>query len=130
MSNCQRATVINFASGMDEIFKKMREVREARKMNQGDVAAKIGMESNNYSRIERGRAPNVSYKRIKEIAKALGVTVVQLLTYESPLTVLEEDAQSYPNPLAECKKNLDRVYRLNTDLTIENRELRKRIGPL
>ena len=57
---------------------KIKEVRIAKKMSQGKLAKKLGVDSSYISKIERG-IQNISLKGIEKIAKALSVSVGELL---------------------------------------------------
>ena len=57
---------------------KVRETRLNKKMSQGGLAKKLGVGPSYISQIERG-VGNMSLKRIEKLAKALGVSIKELL---------------------------------------------------
>ena len=57
---------------------KLRQVRTNKKMSQGDIAKKLGVNAAYISQIERG-LQNVSLKIVERLAKALGVSMRQLI---------------------------------------------------
>jgi transcriptional regulator with XRE-family HTH domain len=58
--------------------KKVREIRLARKLSQGDVSRRLGLHRSYISGIERG-VRNPSLKVVEKIARALGVKANDLL---------------------------------------------------
>ncbi|MFA6552753.1 MAG: helix-turn-helix transcriptional regulator [Candidatus Paceibacterota bacterium] len=68
---------------MSEIVSKklgenMRRIREEKKMSQGDICRALDFDRSHVSNIENGKQ-NPTLDTIEKIAKALGVTVSQLL---------------------------------------------------
>ena len=58
--------------------KKVKEIRLKKTMSQGDLAKILGVHPTYISGIERG-VRNMSLKNIEKLAKALGVSVNELL---------------------------------------------------
>lgn len=63
---------------MNELGKRLRDARNARELTQKDLARKSGVSRATISDIERGR--NESSKELPLLAKALGMSVDELLT--------------------------------------------------
>ena len=61
--------------------KKLRDVRIKKKLSQGDIARILGVHRSYISGLERGRR-NPSLLTVHKVAKALGVSVNELLKYE------------------------------------------------
>jgi transcriptional regulator with XRE-family HTH domain len=57
---------------------KVKEIRLSKKMSQGGLAKKLGVDPSYISQIERGIG-NMSLKRIEKLAKALGVAIEELI---------------------------------------------------
>jgi XRE family transcriptional regulator, regulator of sulfur utilization len=57
------------------IAKKLREYRKKKGYSQMDVADKAGMHFTYYSQIERALRPDISVRRLKDIADVLGVSL-------------------------------------------------------
>ena len=57
---------------------KIKKVRMAKEMSQGKLAKKLGVDSSYISKIERG-IQNISLKGVEKIAKALAVSVGELM---------------------------------------------------
>ena len=58
--------------------KRLRAIRLKKQKSQGDVGKKLGVSSNYISQIERG-VENLSLRGIEKLAKALGVSVEELV---------------------------------------------------
>lgn len=58
--------------------KRVKEIRLNKNLSQGGLAKRLGVGPSYISQIERG-VGNMSLKRIEKLAKALGVSVKELL---------------------------------------------------
>jgi len=56
-----------------------RKIREAKDMSQGDIFRITGLERSYISRFESGRVPYPRLQTVAKIAKALGVTIEEVL---------------------------------------------------
>ena len=65
------------------IGKRIREIRNEKKMSQKDVAFRIGMETSNFSVIETGKS-NPQVLTYARIAAALGVDLRLFFDFEPP----------------------------------------------
>lgn len=63
-----------------KIGKNLREVREAKRLTQADVAQKAGISTNYYARIERGEVA-ISVEVLEQLIKALGVKSANILPF-------------------------------------------------
>lgn len=61
-----------------EIIGKIKAIRESKNLKQSDVAKKAKMNSNAYSKIERGESKPFGYTLVK-IKRALGVRYTDIL---------------------------------------------------
>ncbi|NJL14173.1 MAG: helix-turn-helix transcriptional regulator [Microscillaceae bacterium] len=61
-----------------DLTKRIKELREAKGLKQSDVAEAIGLETPNYSRLER-RGKKLTFEQIEGISEAIGVSVKSLL---------------------------------------------------
>ncbi len=78
------------------IGKSIKTIRENRGMSQKEVISIINMEAAQYSRIENGKTePSIS--TLERITKALGVSVIDLLSFEKKT----EDIKSYDQTVME-----------------------------
>ena len=67
---------------MSSIEEKIKNIRELKNLTQGYMAEKLGMSQAGYSKIESG-ATQLSYTKIVEISKILGVETEELLAFDS-----------------------------------------------
>ncbi|OJJ16703.1 hypothetical protein BKI52_32880 [marine bacterium AO1-C] len=77
-----------------DISKRIKTIRESKKMRQIDVANYLGMEQTQYNRWEN-RNKKLSIDQLEQIADALGVTVKEIMygeeTNESELQIQKTD---------------------------------------
>lgn len=71
---------INMETPKKAFSKKIRAIRDKKKMTQAEVALKAGITVNYYSRVERGEE-NPTYDTIMALAKALGVKSSDILPF-------------------------------------------------
>ena len=67
---------------LDEVIvngHKLRELREARGLTQGQLAVKSGVGQSHISRLEAGQRPNAKVSTVARLAHALGVGIDDLL---------------------------------------------------
>ena len=64
------------------VGEKIRKFRELRGYSQEYVASQLGMVQTNYSKIERGEAPNLTVNRLEDIAKVLEVDAGSILSFD------------------------------------------------
>ncbi len=84
---------------MISIGKNIRSFRKAKNMSQKEVISAISMEGAQYSRIENGKTePSIS--TLERIAKALGVSIIDLLSLDKN----SEDIESYDRTVMEKVK--------------------------
>lgn len=67
---------------MKTIEEKIRNVRELKNLTQEYMAEKLGITQAGYSKIESG-ATKLSYAKLSEISKILGVEVEELMAFDS-----------------------------------------------
>lgn len=111
---------------MLEAHKAITEIRKDRGLSQLEVAEKIGLSQNSYSRIERG-VTRLSVEKIEQIAKALGVNFDMILTLSDRTKRAEtsdwndEKIDSYNKMIEENEKLEKRIKEL--EQTLENDRL-------
>jgi transcriptional regulator with XRE-family HTH domain len=57
------------------MFEKLRNLRLKRGISMVELAARSGIKQGEISRIERGLKPNVSYRVIERLVKAMGYKI-------------------------------------------------------
>lgn len=65
---------------MIEAYEKIRFFREQKKWSQEEMAARLGISTNGYAKIERGESA-LSFARLKQIATALEIELTELLNF-------------------------------------------------
>jgi transcriptional regulator with XRE-family HTH domain len=65
---------------MTEVCEKIHFFRQLRKWSQEEMAARLGISTNGYAKIERGES-DVSLSRLKQIAKVLEIELVELFNF-------------------------------------------------
>jgi len=91
---------------MISIGDRIKAIRQAKNLKQGDLAKRLGMTAAQLCRIE-GEKHDPSVKTIARVAKALGVSVTELMTGE----------QQPQNVVPPCSSDNTRDYALDTDAT-------------
>ena len=72
-----------------KIGNNIRKMRELRSLTQDDMAEKLAMSQNGYSRIERDET-DVPFSRLVQIAKALDVELLDLITFDGDKLLLNQ----------------------------------------
>lgn len=67
---------------MNTVEEKIRNLRELKNLTQEYMAEKLGITQAGYSKIESG-ATKLTYNKIEEISKVLGVQTEELLAFDS-----------------------------------------------
>ena len=65
---------------MMEVCEKIHFFRQLRKWSQEEMAARLGISTNGYAKIERGES-DISLTRLKQIAKVLEIELVELFNF-------------------------------------------------
>ncbi len=102
---------------MSKLGENIRRYRESKRLNQSDLARKIGRQPNLISRYESGEVPNPGSEVIADIAKALGVTPSELLGEEITSRevidwIKSHDLTDDEKALIEAYRGMERLSRL------------------
>lgn len=100
---------------MDDVGKRIREVRKSRGMTQDQLAAATGLSKSFISEVEND-SRNASSKNLLNIANALGASVEYLLRGVSPAAPQPETAVTIPPQLAEAARRLNLSFAETVDL--------------
>jgi transcriptional regulator with XRE-family HTH domain len=65
---------------MIEAYEKIRFFREQKKWSQEEMAARLGISTNGYAKLERGESA-LSFARLKQIATVLEIELTELLNF-------------------------------------------------
>ncbi|MCR6637508.1 MAG: helix-turn-helix domain-containing protein [Sporocytophaga sp.] len=69
---------------MSTLGVKIKKLRELRNLTQGHMAEKLGISQSAYSKIELDET-NVGYERLEQIARALDVSVQDVLAFDEKM---------------------------------------------
>ena len=101
------------------IGKEIRAHRERLKLNQTQIAEKIGLDTSSYARIEK-KGNKLTVEQLEAIAGALGVAVVELLTGEQPTGGNNEETERLKKRVRELE---DRLRDKDEDLKLQRKWL-------
>lgn len=73
----------------EQILKNILEIRNKQRLTQSYMVQHLDIDVGTYSRIEKGGIA-LSYSRLAEIAKALNVSVIDIITY--PKIFIDKDS--------------------------------------
>ncbi|MCU0444918.1 MAG: helix-turn-helix transcriptional regulator [Microscillaceae bacterium] len=116
-----------------KIGSNIRKMRELRSLTQDEMADKLSMSQNGYSRIERDET-DVPFSRLVQIAKALEVELLDLITFDGDKLLLnqsfndnslangigyqhnqglaEAERKLYESRITDLQKEIDRLHSL------------------
>jgi transcriptional regulator with XRE-family HTH domain len=90
---------------MNTIGEKIRYFRELKRFTQEDLAHDLDISLTAYSKIERG-ITDVNISRLSQIAKALGVSLVELIAVEKKTKSLNEEIEALKRTISEKNKEI------------------------
>lgn len=94
---------------------RIRELRKAKGMTQGELAKKLGLKDSAIAKYENGRVENIKRSVLSEMAKILDCSPVYLLGIDSMDFVISEDEKQivieYRNMDDENKKMFSRMLK-------------------
>jgi len=79
------------------IGERLRRLRHERGLSQEDVARRTGIGLKSYGDLERGKATDPHYSTLRGIARALEVTVEELVEEPVPLAEARQDREHLPS---------------------------------
>lgn len=80
-----------------QILKNILEIRNKKRFNQTYMGECLGIDKGTYSRIENGGIA-LSYAKLAEIAKALEVPLIDIITY--PKQFVDKDSANIPERIS------------------------------
>lgn len=80
-----------------QILKNILEIRNKKRLTQNYMGQCLGVDGATYSRIENGGIA-LSYAKLAEIAKALEISVVDIITY--PKNFVDKDFANLPERIS------------------------------
>jgi transcriptional regulator with XRE-family HTH domain len=79
-----------------KIQEKIRFMRELKDWSQEEMAEKLGMSTNGYSKIERGET-KANIPKLEQIAEVFGVDILELLTFSEKNIALSIGGDNHQN---------------------------------
>lgn len=108
--------------GVMALSQKIKAVRQEKRLTQADVAAKLDITPAFYQKLEK-RGEKLSVEQVQRIAEALGLTMLELLTYgeEADLRAGSKDLNKLQERIEELKREREMVYeRINLLILLIN----------
>ncbi len=92
---------------MDSILKNIEAVRKAKHIKQETLAAELGIKQSSYSSYIT-RESDITYSRLEEISRVLGVSVIDLIGWPEKYVVEAPEGEC-----ADCKAKDTTIANLN-----------------
>lgn len=105
------------------IENRIRDIRESKRIKQTEVASALNMDNSQYAKLEK-RGNKLSLEQIDAIAKALGVSVAELLDLPFPNSM--DKSVDIETLTSDNKKLIEKIAELEDD----KRRLKKQVDEL
>lgn len=79
----------------EDVISNISQIRNAKRLTQSAIADALGVNTATLSRIESGNI-SLSYKSLAQIAKALNVSVIDIITYPDIYTKKDDNKDKEP----------------------------------
>jgi transcriptional regulator with XRE-family HTH domain len=114
-----------------EIGDKLKKIREIKGIKQETIASVIGVTPQGYGKIERNEV-DVSLSRLTQIASALEMSLIDLITFDETLQIVSTQNNSYNEKVIIChtyheKESIDSELEIlrSKIIDIENKVISK-----
>ncbi|MEI6745233.1 MAG: helix-turn-helix transcriptional regulator [Methylococcaceae bacterium] len=110
-----------------KVQEKIRSMRESKNWSQEEMATKLNMSVNGYSKIERGETnPHIS--KLEQIAKELNVDLLELMSHGKSVYLITDNSNHGCNVIGSSAEIAFEIQKLKSDLEHKNEiiELQKR----
>lgn len=77
-----------------EIYDKIRILRTSHQWTQEDIAEKLNMSVNGYSKIERGKS-SINIEKLKQIAQVLNMDILELISSQQSSFPARDNLENY-----------------------------------
>ncbi len=110
-----------------KIHEKIRSMRESSNWSQEEMADKLNMSVNGYSKIERGET-NLHIPKLKQIAQELNVDLLELMSENRNVYLISDNGNNWCNVIGSSTEIAFEIQKLKSDLEHKNEiiELQKR----
>jgi transcriptional regulator with XRE-family HTH domain len=110
-----------------KVQEKIRSMRESKNWSQEEMATKLNMSVNGYSKIERGETnPHIS--KLEQIAKELNVDLLELMSGGKNVYLINDNSSQACNVIGSSSEIAFEIQKLKSDLEHKNEiiDLQKR----
>lgn len=107
-------TVVNM-----KINEKIRFLRERKNWSQEDMADKLQMSTNGYSKIERGES-RINVERLEQIANVLDIDIIELISTAERNVVFFQDSDYNLNIIGSSEESKMLINQLKLELHHKN----------
>jgi transcriptional regulator with XRE-family HTH domain len=104
-----------------DISENIKAIRESKKIKQLEVAASLNIDPSNYAKLEK-KGQKLTFEKLKDIANALGVSVLEIVNYGNPTLTIENQAELLIK-FEEQKKRIEVLIFLEEETRKENDDL-------
>ncbi len=110
-----------------KVQEKIRAIRESKNWSQEEMATKLNMSVNGYSKIERGET-NPHIQKLQQIAQELDVDLLELISEGRHVYLINGDSNQACNVIGSSAEIAFEIQKLHSDLEHKNDiiELQKR----
>lgn len=94
---------------MENVYKNISELRKVRRFSQTDLAEKLGINQDTYSKLERGKI-QLTIERLEQLAGIFGMSVIELLNYGGVESMKEDNSEKVrelEKEIGDLKKDLE-----------------------
>lgn len=95
---------------MDDIYLKIRSIRNSKKLTQEEVSKRIGMAQSNYARMERGLS-QITVDRLSQLAAVFEMTPEELVSHSESEKDFQEDAKYYYSQVKKLEAKLEKLQK-------------------
>ncbi len=109
-----------------KVQEKIRAMRESKNWSQQEMATKLNMSVNGYSKIERGET-NPQISKLEQIANALSMDLLELMSHDRGVYLISDNNHGY-NVIGSSSEIAFEIQKLKSDIEHKNEiiDLQKR----
>lgn len=85
------------------LLARVKQLRESLELTQEQFAERAGLGYKYYQSVEAGRRRDIRLSTLEKLAKACGLELWELLNFDSPPMVAQEDPAAAPTPTLQSK---------------------------
>ncbi len=110
-----------------KVQEKIRAIRESKNWSQQEMATKLNMSVNGYSKIERGET-NPQISKLEQIANALSMDLIELMSHDRDVYLISDNSNHGCNVIGSSSEIAFEIQKLKSDIEHKNEiiDLQKR----